>query len=1458
MLNTPAVQKKVIEKVTSAITEKSGYKFEIGNSQINLFRGLVFNNVTLTDSFGLPLLKASRMEVGIKIIPLFRKRVDLRDLRLIEADISLSRTTPDSPINLESLIKSLTSKKKAKLPWHLDFRSILLRKCSLSYDVLSIKPSEKLFDINHISVYDFSTLLKLKIEPENNIYFEIKKLNATERCGLQIGQLELIGSVNKKSIKIQDFYLKSHESKFSITSLESSFSSFKDLSNSDSLKISPTQLKATLIPSDFKCILPFLSDFSKTVELSMSFSGKINDFTSSLRLNLENLALCDGRVSFKDITDFDNTVINGQVDLLRINPEGIKYLTDVFSGSKIKLPNLDILGTISYRGNITTVDKNLILKGDFTTLAGNLETNIDLSKSGISLLYNGNLKSENLDLSKFFPEKTDLGNVAFDITVKGSQKKGAIAEGSVEGIISNLFFQGYEYKDLSLNGKFNKDGYEGKAILNDINGMFDFSGLINISEEFPIYKFDLIAENVNLKALKLVESKGNSLLSFRLNSDFAGKFPEDFTGNLIAQDFSFYNNGYDLKIKELKATIKDLHNSKVVTVSSDLFSGEAYGKFNYNDFISDIKGLIYKYLPSLTDEPVLTNYISGNNFDFHFLVKPDKMLTRVLGLPFDLNGISKLDGFYRGYSNKCRLKANVPQLLYGKTDIRDINFLLENPQNEMKLIAHAQAGNMGNYLDIDTDIRSMNDQSMFKFFWSNSGSETHSGNISSNFRFSRDAAGFQVINANILPTNLILNDSVWNVRPSFVTYEKKRIRVQQFELYHMNEFIKVDGYASDLNNDTLKIYFNSFSLDEIFRILPSTNFSMGGKITGSALCPHLFRNGTMNASLSVSDFALNNFVIGNLNAKSYWNSEKKALILNGEVNENNRFSSVGRRVATATGSYYPIGDSINLDINGYKVPLNFLTVYMKNILGDIDGFGSGNIKVVGPLNNTGIYAKAFAENASFGIDMLNTRYYFTDSVFLTPKFAGFRNIKISDKEGNVAYANGNMTHDYFKNFEVSINVRAENILAMDIPVRSDAYFSGKAYGTGTVSITGPQNDIVIDVNISTDEKTRAVFSFLDNNEIDEFKYINFKKPRSSREEVIVVNQKKKKPLELNLPSNFTVNLQVEANQNAEVILITDPSTGDEIRARGSGAIRIVMDESMNFELFGRYTIDNGSYKFVYENLLRRDFDIVRGGTIDFTGDPFSAQLDISANYLVNPQLTDLLSVDELSSLNLNRSSIPVNCVLNLTGELQRPGIELGLAFPSADEELRRRIMNVINTDEVLNQQIVFLLLFGRFSTSTNNIATGQSGMSSVLNTTISTLASQFNKMLNNVLGNTNMSFDFDYQNAAYELGAPGEWKVGMSGQWFDNRLTIEGNLGSRENLTQNGTSQFIGEFDANLRMKNSEKWSWKLFNRANDNRYFKSALNTQGFGVVYRENYNSLSDLFKQMLESIKKPFKKD
>jgi len=1451
-LNTPFAQRKIISEITSTISERSGFDINIKNSNINLFRGILLKDVLLSDSNGVAVLSSGKIEVGIKVLPVLRKKIDIISLKLIKANILLSKESKNSDLNIKKFIDSFKSGKTKENSWHIDFRKIVIRNCSVRYDVLDTPEKTDDFDINHIHLNPLSAIIKFRISPDNNYKFEITKLDVSEKCGLIIDNLKLKGEISVNNISISDFLVESGKSTFKISSLDVNFSSFKSIKNADSLRFSPTQIKAYVIPSDFKCISSAITRFDKPVELSMSFSGKLNDFNSSLRINMENALMLDGRLSVENITRFSDMLINGQVDMLRVNPEGLEYIINILNRGNSKIPDLSKIGTLNYIGKLSTIGKSLILKGGFATYAGNIETNIELVRNSL-ISYKGTLQSKSLDIDKFFSGKKLFGNVSFNVSVEGSQVNGKFSEGNVNGLINSINLAGYTYNDLNLNGKFSKSGFEGKAELNDPNGKLNFSGIVDLKKDNPVYNFQLQADNINLKALNLLKGDDISLLSFNLNADLQGVFPDNLTGNIKSNDISFYNNGFDFKLDELNINIFDIFSDRVIKIKSDIFEGEAYGQFNINDFSRDIKNLTSKYLPSLLKDPFIDGYNSGNNFDYHFTFKPVKELMKVINLPFNTNSNIKIDGFYKGKSDKFRARIAVPELFYGKNDLKDINILFENPQSELKLLAQALVGKKGRYVNIDTDVRSMNDQTSIKFLWSNTGKDTHTGLINSSLRLGREKNGLQTIDARILPSELIINDTIWKLKPSNIRFKDKRLEISKFQLSHKDEFIKIDGYASKNQNDTLHVSLNSFRLDEIFNILPTSNFFMGGKITGEAFCPHLLKNGTMNADLFVEDFSLNKSVIGNLKASSYWNSNRKAIMLNAEIDDNKN-SNI--KIATASGAYYPIGDSINLSIDGKKVPLSFLSIYMENILGKIDGYASGKAKIVGPFNRIGIYADILAKDASFGIDMLNTRYTFTDSLFLTPNYFRFKNIKVNDKEGNSAIANGYISHNYFKNFIIDIDVNARNLLALDIPFSYDDYFSGKAYGTGTVLISGPEDDITMDINVSTDDKTRVYFSLLDNNEIEDYNYIIFKKPRSRQEiNESVIGKKTGEKVERQV--NFTINLQVDANQNAEVVMITDPSTGDELRARGSGAIRLVMDENMNFELFGRYSIDNGSYKFIYENILRRDFNIVRGGTIDFNGDPFTAGLNISANYQVNPQLTDLLSLEELNSLNLNKSSIPVNCVLNLTGELQRPDIELGLAFPSADEELKRRIMNVINTEEILNQQLVFLLLFGRFNSNTNNYANSQSGMSSVINTTISTVASQFNKMINNVMGNTNMSLDFDYQNAAYELGAPGEWTVGLSGKWLDNRLTIEGNLGSRENLAQTGSSQFIGEFDANLRMKNSEKWSWKLFNRANDNRYFKSALNTQGFGVVYRENYNTLSELFKQMLESIKRPFQK-
>lgn len=1464
VLNSPTFQRRLVREITQSFVDKSGSKLSIEQANINLFRGIVLHNVVLSDSLGVPFLKADRLEIGVRIIPLLKRRVELHALRIIKADIRLFRKTPDAPLNIQAFLSSFKSSQKKESNWQIQFRHIMIRESNISYDVVSEPSTAGKFDKNHLKIEQLSTLVRLNLSPHSISHtLTIVKLNASNCCGIPIKNLTGKVNLNEHHSSIQSLRIETAGSTLRCPEIAVSYPRWATaFTNLDALTFSPMVLNGHILPSEWAFLYPELADVVKPVSFSFSMQGSTNEWKiEHIRLSLEDRVQLEGNVAITHPLTPALLSLNGRIDLLKLTPKGIEFLYVLFAKQPSNLTVLHNLGVISYMGNVAYKNRMIDLKGEFTSAAGPLSTNASMTiNRNKSLQFNGRLVTTGFNLARLSTTRSDLGMVAMDIALDGSQKRDSI-NGKIVGTVGLLEIGGYTYHNIALDGFFSNKHFQGRASLNDENAKLDANGLIDFSATNNHYLFDLSASQVNLHALHVLKKGTSSELAFKLQADFTGKTVEDVQGDVHVEGLTFSQNGKKVTIKDIKAKSVQNGQNSTLNVTSDVLDASIDGRFKLNQLNALFSQLVNQYVPSAFTLPPFKAPSLQSDIDLHATLYPSDSLASVLQIPLTYQQNINLDASYRYKTHKFRIRAAAPTITYNKTSFQSLNLLVENPLNELKCIAHAQTGNESSPMEIDVDIRALNDKAAYKFFWSNSGTETHTGTIQGDVRFSRNpTTGQPIVDVGVNPSEIILNDSTWRIHPASAQLNNGRIHVESFQLSHGDEFIRINGIASAQLNDTLSVSFNSFRLDEIIRLLPKGNFFVGGKITGKANCPHLLKNGTMDANLSVESFSMNNVVMGNLNASTQWNMNRRALELAGTLHSFAKENEPSRVLVTAAGDYFPYSDNLNIDIDAHQVNLRFLEPYLNTVVQNLNIVGSGKIRLIGPMKSIGIYANVYAEKSSFNIGLLNTTYSFSDSVFVTPTKISFNNIKVSDKEGNTGNASCMIRHNHFKDMRIQLNVDFNKMLVMDLPETPNALFYGTAYGSGKVSISGPQDNISLDVNMRTEDRTKVTISPMEaTDDLDEnfLQFVTFtKRYRQPTPVQPPIFRKEMQPTSLiKDPSNMTIDLQIEATPSAELTLITDPNTGDEIKSRGSGAIRAVFDDNSDINLFGRYTIENGSYKFIYENIIRRDFSIVRGSTINFSGDPFAAQLDITANHTVDAQLFDLIPSSELASLNLIKNSIPVNCVLKLGGELQRPDIKLDMGFPSADDELVRRIRSVINTEEQMNQQIVYLLLFGRFSTPSTNTNTGQSNVSSVLNTAISTLSSQVNSILNNAFGYSNLSFDVNYQNTAYETGLPGEFKVGVSGQWLDDRLTIQGNLGSRENLAQTGTSQFIGEFDLRLRMKNSEKWSWKLFNRANDNRYFKSALNTQGFGVVYNEEFNHPLELFRQLIETLKNPF---
>jgi hypothetical protein len=302
----------------------------------------------------------------------------------------------------------------------------------------------------------------------------------------------------------------------------------------------------------------------------------------------------------------------------------------------------------------------------------------------------------------------------------------------------------------------------------------------------------------------------------------------------------------------------------------------------------------------------------------------------------------------------------------------------------------------------------------------------------------------------------------------------------------------------------------------------------------------------------------------------------------------------------------------------------------------------------------------------------------------------------------------------------------------------------------------------------------------------------------------------------------------------------DPVGGDKIRAYGSGHLRMDYNAMNNdLKMYGTYSLDQGAYNFTLQDIIIKDFTIKPGSEIAFRGDPYAAQLNIQAAYSLNANLSDL---DEsfLNDNDLNRTNVPVNALMLVTGDIRQPEIAFDLEFPTLTSDVYRKVKSIISTDDMMNRQILYLLALNRFYTP--DYMSGATKGNELVSVASSTISSQLGSILGQISDNWNIAPTFRSSRGDF---SDVEVDVALSSRLLNNRLLFNGNFGYRDKSLN--TNQFIGDFDLEYLLNRAGTIRLKAYNRYNDqNYYLRSALTTQGVGIILRKDFDTPTDFFRR------------
>jgi hypothetical protein len=482
----------------------------------------------------------------------------------------------------------------------------------------------------------------------------------------------------------------------------------------------------------------------------------------------------------------------------------------------------------------------------------------------------------------------------------------------------------------------------------------------------------------------------------------------------------------------------------------------------------------------------------------------------------------------------------------------------------------------------------------------------------------------------------------------------------------------------------------------------------------------------------------------------------------------------------------------------------------------------------------------FCKNAGLTIDFTKVSYLLSDSV----RFAGdkiiFKNIEVSDITGNKGVFTGTIRHDSFNNMDYNLKFTSNKIIALNTTLKDNESFYGKAILRGNLNITGHNVDVRLSGEATSLPETSVTIVLDDDIELAKYDFIKFVQAKDTGYV----------PARVTTPvtGGVDVDLLIHATPEAKVQMIYNTQITDIIRAQGEGTLRFGMDKAENISLSGNFTVEQGEYLFTLQDVIRKRFTVENGGTISWTGDPYNAVIDLKAIYKLKASLYEL-TVGSLETLSTTQR-IPVECKIMLTGDLMRPDINLGIEFPAIEERLRDELQQFFSTQEDMNRQMLSLLVLGKFYTPDfvrGNYEANTPGL--IGNTASDLFSNQLSNWLSQINKDVNVGFNYRPGNQLTN----DEIELALSTQIFNDRVRINGNIGNNSNPNKASNSELVGDFEIEVKLSPNGKLQLKAYNRANNNLIYETAPYTQGLGFTYKEDYNTIGELWKKFLSIFRK-----
>ncbi|RFZ82298.1 translocation/assembly module TamB [Mucilaginibacter terrenus] len=1386
--------------------------------------------------------------VGVKSITLNDTKAGVR--------FAKPKTVVKAAVNAVKKLDTLVSVRQTAKGWTAALGKITLANDDIKFDNDAQAPIRRGLDFAHMHIQNLNTNIEnLKYNPDS-LSGRVNTLTFNDKSGLKINTFHTNFFYGAHGAYLKDLLVETPGSTIQ-KELIVGYPSIESLTkNLGALSINANLDGSKLSLRDVLLLMPTMSSmepFKSSPNTVLKINGRVAGTVGNLRIpNLE-------------LSGFGNTYVKASA-IARGLPDVEKAYIDLnitdFRTSRRDIVRLVPKGTIPPN---VSIPENMDLKGTFKGTMKNFNTRMNLRSSygAVDLIaamksgrrkgsetYTANIKANNLNVGALTKQPQMVGMVTMSANISGAGLDPKTANLKFNGNVARAYVKGYNYHNLVVKGTARNGSYVANAFMGDPNIHFSLDAKANMNKKYPAVNATLMVDSIDLQ--KLGFTKDVMRFHGKIVADVPTADPDYLNANILATELVINNAGQRINLDTVSLISTANADSSSLRLKTPMFYAHLGGKYTLTGIAPAITDVINKYYNTglVSKTPAVKTKYSPQQFIFDARLVKTPLVEKFVP---DLKRLDPVlfNGRFNSTTGELLVNGSVPTVVYGTNTVNNMKLAVNTGNNALNYNLTVDEVKVGSSLDL--------------LYTSISGAaQNNKLGISLQVRDQakkeryRVAGTFSVIpdeyQFSFAQDGLLLDYTNWAVSAdNFLQFGNKGILAHNFSITNANQVLSANTTSGQYNSP-ITVDFRNFKIETLTKLAKQDSLLVGGTINGNAVVGNFQKSPTFTAAMNISDFNFKQDTVGNIAIKvnnQTANAYAAQVSITGKGNQ-----------VDLNGMYYTTPES-RFDLN-----LNIVNLGMKSIEGfsfgalkNASGNITGQLRITGTTTAPAVRGNINFNKVAFNVAMLNS--YFTmpqESITFNDEGIRFNDFTLVDSTGNKAIVTGAVYTKTYTDFKFGMDIRTDNFRVINSTKADNQLFYGKLFLNSNIKIRGDMAKPVVDATLTVNDKTdlTIVLPTADPGVEDRKGVVEFvDKDAPKLDSILIARQLDS--LKQSEITGLDVNATVNVDKNANFNIVIDERNGDVVNLKGEAHLSGGIDPSGKTSLTGTYVVNQGSYNLSYATVSRK-FNFKQGSTITWTGDPTSANIDLTAIYVANVPPIDLVA-NQLpdASAGQYKQKLPFNVNLKLRNELMKPDISFDIVLPDSNYNVSADVTNTVATrlnqirqdPNELNKQVLGVLILGHFIG--DNPLQSQGGSAGVEGAIRSSVSGLLTDQLNNLAGSLISGVDLNFgltSGQDYSTGTAQnrtDLNVGLSKRFLNDRLTVT--VGNNFNLegAQQGqkTSNIAGNLSVNYKLTKDGRFAIRGY-RKDEYIVIQGQVIETGIGFTLTVDYNRFREIFRK------------